>query len=121
MSRHTVTTASHINQRFTIMQRCSAFLTCAALALIVSTSADATAMQPLSRLPSMTTTVADGCGPGGWRGPGGYCHFRRFYYGPGWYGRAGWNGCPPGFWRGPWGHCRDTPYHGGLPGGGWKP
>ncbi len=29
-------------------------------------------------------------------------------------------GCPPGYWHGPWGHCRDTPYHGRLPGGGWK-
>lgn len=29
-------------------------------------------------------------------------------------------GCGPGAWRGPWGHCRDTPYHGRLPGGGWK-
>ena len=33
-----------------------------------------------------------------------------------------WNrSCPPGYWRGPWGHCRDTPYHGPLPGGGYKP
>jgi hypothetical protein len=114
MSRHTVTTSSPINQRFTAMKRCSAFLTCAALALIVSTSADATAVQPLSKLPTMTTTVADGCGPNGWRGEWGHCHFPR-------YGGPGWNGCPPGFWRGPWGHCRDTPYHGRLPGGGWKP
>jgi hypothetical protein len=129
MSRDTVATSSRINQRFTTMKRCSAFLTFAALALIVSTSADATTMLPLSELPSMTTTVADGCGPNGWRGPWGHCHFRRFYGGPGWYGRAGWygggpgwgNACPPGFWRGPWGHCRDTPYHGRLPGGGWKP
>jgi len=43
-----VTTSSSINQRFTTMKRCSALLACAALALIVSTSADATAMQPLS-------------------------------------------------------------------------
>jgi hypothetical protein len=71
--------------------------------------------------------VADGCGPNGWRGPGGACHFRRgwgpiFY--PGgyyrWNGGYRWNGCPPGYWRGPWGHCRDTPYHGRLPDGGWK-
>jgi hypothetical protein len=29
-------------------------------------------------------------------------------------------GCGWGRWRGPWGHCRDTPYHGPLPGGGYK-
>ncbi|MDQ0509916.1 hypothetical protein QOZ99_000797 [Angulomicrobium amanitiforme] len=29
-------------------------------------------------------------------------------------------GCGPGAWRGPCGHCRDTPYHGRLPGGGWR-
>ena len=76
--------------------------------------------------------VADGCGPGWYRGPGGACHrFGRGPY-PGGYwgpyrpapayaypGRYGWNGCPTGFWRGPWGYCRDTPYHGRLPGGRW--
>ena len=68
-------------------------------------------------------SVAEGCGPGRWRGPWGGCR------GPGpgyWYAPPpppvyeGGNGCPPGFWRGPWGHCRDTPYHGALPGGGWR-
>jgi hypothetical protein len=70
--------------------------------------------------------AADGCGPMKYRGPGGYCH--RLGYGPypnGYHGpyRNGPrpNGCPPGYWRGPWGHCRDTPYHGRLPNGGWKP
>ena len=67
--------------------------------------------------------VAEGCGPGRWRGPWGGCR------GPGagyWYAPPpppvyyGGNGCPPGFWRGPWGHCRDTPYHGATPGGGWR-
>lgn len=69
--------------------------------------------------------AADGCGPNGYRGPGGACHsfgtgpFPGGYYGP--YRNANrWNGCPEGYWRGPWGHCRDTPYHGRLPGGGWK-
>ncbi|HLJ71241.1 MAG TPA: hypothetical protein VKU03_07990 [Roseiarcus sp.] len=46
--------------------------------------------------------VAQGCGPGRWRGPGGWCR------GPGWRG-PGWRG--PGWrhcWRGPYGHlhCR---------------
>jgi hypothetical protein len=67
--------------------------------------------------------VAEGCGPGRWRGPWGGCRGPGYGPGPGYYGpNPGWhgNGCPPGFWRGPWGHCRDTPYHGRLPGGGWK-
>jgi hypothetical protein len=74
--------------------------------------------------------VADGCGPGWYRGPGGACH--RFGYGPypnGYYSHpAGWyappaygpDGCPAGWWRGPWGHCRNTPYHGRLPNGMWQ-
>ena len=67
--------------------------------------------------------VAEGCGPGRWRGPWGGCRGA----GPGyWYAPPpppayyGAGGCPPGFWRGPWGHCRDTPYHGRLPDGGWR-
>jgi hypothetical protein len=67
--------------------------------------------------------VSGGCGPNGWRGPWGHCHWAR-YWGPRWDGPFGpirWNGCPPGYWRGPWGHCRDTPYHGPLPNGGYKP
>jgi hypothetical protein len=60
--------------------------------------------------------VSDGCGPNGWRGPGGHCHFyggggwngggwrwRAYGYGPGPYWRGG---CGPGRWRGPHGHCR---------------
>lgn len=67
------------------------------------------------------TLVAQGCGPGAWRGPWGHCRDTP-YYGPlpaGVVVPTG-NGCPPGYWRGPWGHCRDTIYHGPLPGGGWK-
>jgi hypothetical protein len=69
--------------------------------------------------------AADGCGGGRYRGPGGACHrFGRGPYPGGYYGSYRnayrWNGCPPGYWRGPWGHCRNTPYHGRLPGGGWK-
>ena len=69
--------------------------------------------------------AADGCGPGGYRGPYGSCHrygtgpYPGGYNGP--YRNADrWNGCPAGDWRGPWGHCRDTPYHGRLPNGTWK-
>lgn len=73
---------------------------------------------------TMIVRVADGCGPGRYRGPGGACHpFGRGPYPNGYYGPRpgyGFNGCPPGYWRGPWGHCRNTPYHGRLPGGGWQ-
>ncbi|HEY5007586.1 MAG TPA: hypothetical protein VII42_06260 [Caulobacteraceae bacterium] len=66
----------------------------------------------------MLIHVSGGCGPYGWRGPHGHCNSNR-----GWRGGPNWrgNGCPYGSWRGPWGHCRNTPYHGRLPGGGWKP
>lgn len=95
------------------------------------------AMQPLGAAPSMPAggiatssplLVAEGCGPGRWRGAWGGCRGPGWGPGPGiydggYYGvpaSEGWYGCPPGFWRGPWGHCRDTPYHGRLPGGGWR-
>lgn len=86
--------------------------------------AEAMPISPLSNTDSLVVHVADGCGAGRYRGPGGACH--RFGYGPypnGYYHprpRPVWNGCPPGYWRGPWGHCRNTPYHGRLPGGGWQ-
>ena len=66
--------------------------------------------------------VSGGCGPNGWRGTWGHCHYAR-YRGPVWaapYGPIRMNGCPPGYWRGPWGHCRNTPFHGRLPGGDWR-
>lgn len=71
--------------------------------------------------------VAQGCGPGAWRGPWGGCRdtpYSGTLPGGGWappppYQYFG-NGCPPGYWRGPWGHCRNTPYHGRLPNGGWQ-
>jgi hypothetical protein len=93
--------------------------------LAISLAGPALAEMPLASLDGQPaiTLVADGCGYGWYRGPGGYCH--RFGYGPypgGYWGvyRGGWNGCPPGYWHGPWGHCRNTPYHGRLPGGGWQ-
>ncbi len=109
--------------------------TSAGLGLLIATTLSASAtpiaksVAPLAPATSESVIpVAQGCGPGGWRGPWGHCRFTP-YYGPlpggGWappppaWGYYG-NGCPPGYWRGPWGHCRDTPYHGPLPGGGWK-
>jgi hypothetical protein len=58
--------------------------------------------------------VSGGCGPNGWRGQWGHCHF---YGGGGWRGGWAWRpgfgpgpawrgGCGPGRWRGPHGHCR---------------
>ena len=77
---------------------------------------------------SQIIQIAQGCGPGAWRGPWGGCRDTP-YSGPlpgggyaypsGGYGYFG-NGCPPGYWRGPWGHCRNTPYHGRLPNGNWQ-
>ena len=76
-----------------------------------------------------TAYAADGCGPYGWRGRWGHCHFVHTYgYGapvvvagapPVIYAGpvATAPMCPQGYWLGPWGHCRDTPYHGRLPNG----
>ena len=81
---------------------------------------------------SLVTPVADGCGPNGWRGRWGHCHYGRGWYvpppvyvppvyvPPGYVRAPVYTGCPPGYGRGPWGHCRNTPYHGPLPDGGWK-
>jgi hypothetical protein len=64
--------------------------------------------------------VAEGCGPGGWRGPWGHCRYTPFSGRmPGGGYASGYNGCPPGSWRGPWGNCRNTPFHGRHPNGAW--
>ncbi|CAN5141186.1 hypothetical protein BH10PSE10_BH10PSE10_04560 [soil metagenome] len=95
-----------------------------AVALLTSAPASAVTVQPNLTAPSLTESVAGGCGPGRWRGPYGGCRSTPFY---GRLPNGYWQpephpffGCPDGYWRGPWGHCRDTPYHGPLPGGGWK-
>ena len=97
---------------------------CASVAFAAFT-APAQAVPARIDLPSLTINVADGCGPGAWRGPWGHCRTTP-YYGPlpnGYYQEppSGTGPCPPGYWRGPWGHCRNTPYHGPLPGGGFQP
>jgi hypothetical protein len=55
-------------------------------------TAGSAAVTPVLRgnIGSMVITVAEGCGPGWWRGPGGRCH-------PMFNGRA----CPPGYHLGP--------------------
>ena len=45
--------------------------------------------------------VAENCGAGWWRGPGGACHP---FYGPGGSLRGTRFACPPGFHVGPYGH-----------------
>jgi hypothetical protein len=99
----------------------SATLAIATLAALASVGAAHAQTTATTNLPLIQ--ISDGCGPNGWRGPGGHCHFSR-YYGAGPYPYVyfawGYNGCPPGYWHGPWGHCRDTPYHGRLPSGRWQ-
>jgi hypothetical protein len=63
----------------------------AALAFGLATAAGATVIPaPLGTGASAVVQVAEGCGPGMWRGPGGRCH-------PMYNGRA----CPPGYHLGP--------------------
>ena len=111
------------------------------LRLVLTTAGLAMTAAPTQAMPFLSSAdrspmimqVANGCGPGRYRGPGGACHpFGRGPYPGGYWGPYrypygapyrlvyGGNGCPPGYWRGPWGHCRNTPYHGRLPGGGWQ-
>ncbi|MBV8835549.1 MAG: hypothetical protein JO000_03340 [Alphaproteobacteria bacterium] len=64
----------------------------AAFGFTVSAQAMPVAPAPVD---GMTTKVAEGCGPGRVRGPGGRCHFR------------GWRlGCGPGMHRNWRGRCR---------------
>lgn len=92
----------------------------------IAFAATAQAMPVAKQMPlgSVIEQIADGCGVNRYRGPGGACH--RYGTGPfpgGYFGPNLWHpdSCPPGYWRGPWGHCRDTPYHGYLPSGRYKP
>jgi hypothetical protein len=63
----------------------------AALAFGLATVANAAVTPvPLGKANSSVIHVAEGCGPGFWRGPGGRCH-------PMFDGRA----CPPGYHLGP--------------------
>ena len=67
------------------------FLIGAALAMGVTTAASAAVMPAPVGVPNASVVkVAEGCGAGFWRGPGGKCH-------PMYNGRA----CPPGYHLGP--------------------
>ena len=94
-----------------------ALAVCAAAIAPVASAATATTFAATQVDPALVTPVSGGCGPYGWRGPWGHC---RYNAPPPPWGAPRWNGCPPGYWHGPWGQCRNTPYHGRLPGGGWK-
>jgi hypothetical protein len=62
-----------------------------ALVLGLATAASAgIATAPISNNQSLIVKVAEGCGPGFWRGPGGRCHPMAL-------NRA----CPPGYHLGP--------------------
>jgi hypothetical protein len=88
-----------------------------AAAIVGFTSAQSAPVSPVDNVRPLLMYASGGCGPYGWRGPYGRCHYNGYDRG----GPAYWgNGCPPGSWRGPWGHCRNTPYHGRLPNGAWK-
>ena len=67
------------------------FLIGSALAFGLTTAASAAVTPvPVGVPNSAVFKVAEGCGPGWWRGPGGRCH-------PMYNGRA----CPPGYHLGP--------------------
>jgi hypothetical protein len=64
---------------------------CVALAFGLATAASAAVAPALvGNANNLVIKVAEGCGPGFWRGPGGRCH-------PMFNGRA----CPPGYHLGP--------------------
>jgi hypothetical protein len=65
----------------------------ALLALGMTASAQAAMIAPSVEKGLTVTLVAEGCGAGFWRGPGGHCH-------PMANGRL----CPPGYHLGPEGH-----------------
>ena len=94
-----------------------------ALVFVPLEAAGAFTVPPLDVGASLSL-VAQGCGPGWYRGPGGACH--RFGHGP--YPGGYWgpyrgypgNGCGPGWYRGPGGACHRYG-HGPYPGGYWGP
>jgi hypothetical protein len=98
------------------------FLLSAVFAQACTTGARALPV-PVIGTDNLLSDVADGCGPGAWRGLWGHCRNTPYYSlmpGDGYKAALGGNGCPAGYWRGPWGHCRNIPYHGRLPNETWK-
>jgi hypothetical protein len=66
---------------------------CAAVAAISTTAVYAMSVPAPATTAGTVIKIAEGCGPGFWRGPGGHCH-------PFAVGRA----CPVGYHLGPEGH-----------------
>ena len=68
-----------------------------AAAIIALGALSAAQAMPVAPAPAdgLTTLVAQGCGPGFYRGPGGRCRMKPII-----------RPCPPGFHRGPLGRCR---------------
>jgi hypothetical protein len=74
------------------------FVLGAVLAIGLVTSTNAAMLAPPVSGEAGLVPVAEGCGPGAWRGPYGHCHW-------GGAGGAGWwRPCPPGMHLGPYGH-----------------
>lgn len=81
------------------------------------------AMPPAAAAAAEVVPVANGCGWGWYRGPGGACHryghgpFPGGYFGPYGHSFALDHGCGAGRYRGPWGACHrfgTGPYPGGY-------
>lgn len=96
-----------------------------ALSLALPDIVGATPIDAGVAVDSSITTVANGCGPNRYRGPGGACHvYGRGPFPGGYYGPYGSNpainqGCGAGRYRGPYGSCHKFgtgPYPGGYTG-----
>ena len=94
-----------------------------AAAAVPVKGASAAPMDSGVHAPSSIVPVANGCGPGRYRGPGGACHpygrgpFPNGYYGPYGSNPAVNQGCGAGRYRGPYGSCHKFgtgPYPGGY-------
>jgi hypothetical protein len=86
----------------------------AGFGLLAASTLSASAMPLPETQPNatnMTTLIANGCGPNGYRGPMGACHrygtgpFPSGYSGPYGHSFPVDHGCGAGRYRGPWGSC----------------
>ena len=106
---------------------CKSLLALSASAVLLAFSATGSSAMPLGNAGTsaspMIVRVANGCGPGWYRGPMGACHrygngpFPGGYFGPYGHSFAMDHGCGAGRYRGPWGACHKFgtgPYPGGY-------
>jgi hypothetical protein len=93
-----------------------------AILAAASSSAQAFPVEAAPGFSSRVVEIADGCGQGRYRGPGGACH--RFGHGPypggDFAGSHRGEGCGPGKYRGPGGACHRLGT-GPYPNGNWAP